>query len=112
MARPSLRTLTMICCTSYTAIGSTPLNGSSTISWPTKSDDQVKRGRLAGTVRSEQTDNFAGARVDVHSIDNRATAINFHELFGGKNIVDVRLRRQPHFRCRMRCRLADHGVSD
>src|SRR6187402_3030438 len=32
MARPESRRFLMICCTSYTAIGSTPLNGSSNMS--------------------------------------------------------------------------------
>ena len=53
--------------------------------WPNESDDHVKAGRLAGAVRSEQSDDLAGARVDVHAIHHRAAAVNFHQLVGAQN---------------------------
>ena len=77
---------------------------------PNESDDHVKGRRLASAVWSEQTDNLSGACVDVHSINYRATAINFYELISGKDSVDLRLRWWRHLRCGTGCSLADHDV--
>src|SRR5437879_1341554 len=64
--------------------------------WPNESDDHIKGRSLAGTVWTEQANNLAGACVNVNSVDNRATAINFHELVGRKEIVGLQLSRRPN----------------
>src|SRR5438132_13179741 len=80
--------------------------------WPNESDNHVKGRRLAGAVRAQQADDLAGAGVDVDSIDDRAAAINFYELVGGKNMVGLRFRSRCNWRTRTSCSLADHGVPD
>src|SRR5207237_1776122 len=80
--------------------------------WPNESDDHIKGRCLASAVRPEQADDFAGASVDVDSVDDRAAAINFHERVGGKDVVDLRCRRSRHLRYRTRSSLTDHGVAD
>src|SRR5207245_10376879 len=79
--------------------------------WPNESDNHVEACRLAGAIRSEQSHNFSGARIDIDSIDYRPTAVNFHELLGLQNAVDLRPGWWRNLRCRTRCSLADHGVA-
>ena len=80
--------------------------------WPNESDNHVKGRRLAGAVRAEQADDLAGAGVNIDSINDRAAAINFYELLGGKNMVDLCFRSRCNWRTRTSCSLADHGVPD
>ncbi len=63
--------------------------------WPNESDNHVEAGRLAGAIWSEQSNDLARARVDVHSIDDRPAAVNFHELVGGQDVVALRGVAQP-----------------
>ena len=54
--------------------------------WPNESDDHVKARRLARAIRAEQANDFAAAHVDVDPVNDRAAAVNFHELIGRENI--------------------------
>src|SRR5438309_9727492 len=77
--------------------------------WPNESDNHVKGGRLAGAVRAEQADDLAGAGVDIDSINDRAAGINFYELLGGKDMVDLFFRSRFNWGTRTSCRLARPG---
>src|SRR6202012_310206 len=46
-----------------------------------QADHHVKAGCLAGAVRSEETDDLAAVAIDIHSIHDCATAVDFHKLF-------------------------------
>src|SRR6267378_1502188 len=80
--------------------------------WPNQSDNHVKAGCLARAVRAKQSDDLARACVDVHSIHYRAAPVNFYQLLGGEDTVDLRLRRRSRFRSGGGRSLANHGFGE
>src|SRR5436853_7744336 len=68
--------------------------------WPNESDNHVKAGCLARAIGPEQSDDLARACVDVHSVHDRAPPVNFHQLLGGEDAVDLRFRRRGYVRSR------------
>src|SRR6266852_803147 len=49
-----------------------------------QTDDGVKRGGLAGAIRSKQTNNFALSHPNTDPIYNPATTIGFADFVGGQ----------------------------
>jgi len=50
-----------------------------------ESGGHIERRCLAGTVRPEQTYDFALLHVDRHVVDNGTLAVSFHQSFGAEH---------------------------